>query len=872
MVNMVIVQPPLWIKIVASTLLILAAAWSIAFIAVDRNYSESIKSSEQRALNKSQIFAEYALSTIKRVDQIARESVRALEHDSAYFVSFVAAQLTTIQDIAFQISVIDKNGILLFANRDFSTVRIDLSNREHFRVHQESPDADRLFISRPLVGKTSGKWSIQFSRPIFKDNRFDGVLVVSVDPGQFGQFGQDLNLGSNGIAGIIRDTGEIMARFPVSDTHYGELLPGPRPFLIPDAPKTGVFTLVTTTDNVERIFGFTRLPAYGVTALVGESKAKALATHDTFMQLVLSVGLVLTLFTVTAAVLLFRWITEKRRQVDSMRVFASVYSNSSEAMMLVDSENVIFSVNRAFTALTGYDAGEVIGQSPRVLTSGAQDQEFWREFWQVLTTTGQWRGDVRNRRKDGTTAIDDLRIDTAHISPGSRPIRIAAFCDVTTEKASQQEIFQLANFDALTGLPNRRAFLDTFEHEITRAERSGAIVALMFLDIDHFKNINDTLGHFIGDLLLIEVSSRLRKTLRQIDTIARMGGDEFTVILSELSSAHDIEHICQKILSELTVPFRVEDHSLYVSASIGIAMYPGDCVEVESLLKSADQAMYASKQSGRNRYTFYSQTLQKETSRRMQLAIDLHLALIENQLGVYFQPIVEVSSGRVCKAEALIRWQHPTLGLLMPDEFIPYAKEVGLIRQIDQWVLGQVTTRLRAWPENVRKDFQISLNKSAIEFSSADDIIQAIETCHGLNDNIMIEITERVLTDATLGTTTNVMKLHEAGFAIALDDFGTGYSSLSHLARYPISYLKIDQIFVSKLLRSKSETKEAALCESMVLLAHKLDIKVFAEGVETQEQSDWLASIGCDYVQGYLYYRPMTADEFERIVFSPNAI
>ena len=861
-------RPPLWIKIAVSTLLILVAVWIVAFGAIDRNYSESIKSSEQRALNKSQIFAEYALSTIKRVDQIARESRLALEHDSAYFASFVEAQLTEIQDIAFQISVIDKNGILVFANRDFSTVVIDLSDREHFRVHQESPDADNLFISRPVVGKASGKWSIQFSRPIFRDKRFDGVLVVSVDPEQFGAFGKDLGLGANGVASIIRDTGERMARFPIDAKFYGQSLPDGLAFFAPNGPTSGNFSLVSTTDAAERIYGYTRLPNYGVTAAVGETKAKALARYKTFRQLVLSIGLILTVFTIVAAVFLFRRIINKRRQDDSMRVFASVYNHSSEAMMLIDSESLIFSVNTAFTALTGYGQDEVVRKSPYVLTSGAQDQDFWREFWQVLNATGQWRGEVPNRRKDGTTAIDDVRIDTIHFGHGSKPIRIIAFRDVTAEKASQEKIWQLAHYDALTGLANRRSFLQIFEQELTRAKRTGDTFALIFLDIDHFKNINDTLGHSVGDSLLIAVASRLRKALRQVDTIARMGGDEFTIILSEFSSVHDVENVCQKILNGLAAPIHVADKALYVTASIGIAIYPDDCVDVEAMLISADMAMYVSKQRGRNRYTFFSNTMQQETSRRLQLINDLRIALTENQLVVYYQPIVELSSRRIRKAEALVRWQHPTLGLLMPAEFIPYANEVGLIQQIDQWVLEQVITRLRAWPESVRQDFQISLNKSAIEFRSADNIDKTIETCQGLSSNVVVEITERVLMDDAPNTTTNVMKLREAGFAIALDDFGTGYSSMSYIARYPVSYLKIDQVFVSALLRSESQTKEAALCESMVLLAHKLGIKVIAEGVETQEQCDWLASIGCDYAQGYLYYRPMTVDAFEKIVLT----
>ena len=734
------------IKIAAGTIMMLVAVWIVVFVVIERNYSDSVKLSEQRVLGKSQIFAQYTVSTIKRVDQIVREARLVLEVDPRYFNRFVEQQTTLNDDIAFQISVIDRNGILLSASTDPAVGRVDLSAREHFRVHQESGNADRLFISRPVVGKVSKKSSIQFTRPIFRDNRFDGVLVVSVDPEQFGMFGQDLELGPEGVASIVRDTGERMARYPLSQERYGEMLPGTLPFFAPNSPKSGFVSIRAAVDGVERIYGYTRLPDDGLTVLVGESREYALAQYLSFKRLVLLTGLLATIFVAVIMVLVFRWAAERARRM---------------------------------------------------------------------------------------------------------------------------EVWQHANIDVLTGLPNRRAFLDQLDHEIARAGRTGSIIALLFLDIDHFKNINDTLGHSVGDALLAAVSSRLKNALRQIDTIARMGGDEFTIILSELSQAHDAEQVCKKILGELAVPVYVGERTLHVTTSIGVAFYPDDCADGEAMLKSADQAMYVSKQCGRNRYTLFSSAMQESTSRRMRLTNDQHRAISADQLVVYYQPIVELSTGRVRKAEALIRWQHPDLGLLLPAEFIPYAKEIGFIQQIDQWVTAQVTTRLRAWPESLRRDFKICVNKSAIEFHSADDILKTIETCRGLEGNIVVEITERVLMDDTPGTVANVMKVHAAGIELSLDDFGTGYSSLSYIARFPATYLKIDQAFVAKLHRSNA--REGVLCESIILLAHKLGIKVIAEGVETQQQSDWLASIGCDYVQGYLYYRPTTADALEKIIFPPTA-
>ena len=725
------------IKIAAGTIMMLVAVWLVVFVVIDRTYADSVRLSQQRVLGKSQIFAQYTLSTIKRVDQIVREARLVLEVDPRYFDRFVKQQTTLNDDIAFQISVIDRNGMLLSASTDPTVGRVD---------HQEAGDTDRLFISRPVVGKVSRKASIQFTRPIFKDDHFNGVMVVSVDPEQFGTFGKDLELGPDGVASIVRDTGERMARFPLSEERYGEMLPGSLPIFSPNPPKSGTFSTRAVVDGVERIYGYTRLPDDGLSVLVGESRDYALAQYAAFKRLVLATGLLATIFVAVIMMLVFRWATERARR-----------------------------------------------------------REVWRH----------------------------------------------------------------ANIDVLTGLPNRRAFLDQLDHEIARAERTGSVIALLFLDIDHFKNINDTLGHSVGDALLTAVSSRLRNALRHVDTIARMGGDEFTIILSELSHAHDAEYVCKKILSELAAPVYLESQELHVTASIGVAICPDDCRDSEAMLKSADQAMYVSKQSGRNRYTFFSGTMQETTSRRVRLTNDLHRAIPEGQLVVYYQPIVELSTGRVRKAEALVRWQHPALGLLLPAEFLTYAKEIGLMQQIDQWVLKQVTERLKGWPDWLRKDFQISVNKSAVEFHSAQDILKTVQACQGLTGNIVVEITERVLMDDTPGTATNVMKMHESGIELSLDDFGTGYSSLSYIARFPATYLKIDQAFVAKLLRPNA--REAVLCESIVLLAHKLGIRVVAEGVEAQQQGEWLASIGCDYVQGYQYYRPMTADALEGIVLAPAA-
>ena len=850
------------LKLAIGTIFILFILWFLAFITIGNIYSQSFKLAQQRTISKSQIFAEHTVSTIKRMDQILREARTVWQEDPSRFARFIEQQYKIIEDITFQIAVINQDGILVFSNLTPSADKVDLSMREHFRVHQETQGADNLFISPPVVGKISKKWAIQFTRPLFKDNHFNGVLVASVDPPHFSSIGKSLNLADQDVLLMTRATGEHMAKFPTDETLYDQVLPDTLALLQPQAPLSGNFKVENAADGLERIYGYTRLPAYGLNMLVGESLDSAFETYQTDKALVVAIGLVLSFFPLTTAVFLFVKVTEKRQHDEAMRIAAMVYKNSGEAMMLTDSKNTIFSINPSFTSLTGYRMDEVIGKSPQVLSSGTHDMSFWRVFWNELITTNQWRGELRNRRKNGDLCIESLTIDTIYSEYSDSFIRVTVFRDVTQEKAIQEKIWHDANYDVLTGLPNRRSFLEKLDQEMKRVDRNGEIFALIFMDIDHFKTVNDTFGHTVGDELLLCVASRLRKNLRQVDTIARMGGDEYTMILSGLSHVQDIESICSNLLRELAVQVQLKDHSIYITVSMGIAIYPQDGFDSESMLKCADQAMYVSKRRGRNQSTFFLKSMQEETSKRMHLTNDLHLALSDDQLVVFYQPIINLSTGRICKAEALVRWQHPTLGLLGPSYFIPYAEEVGLIGKIDHWVMQQVTTQLRNWSDCLGKDLQVSVNKSGMEFRSQDAMRQVIETCLCVADQVVIEVTEGVLIDDTPININNMMKLHESGLALALDDFGVGYSSLSYVARFPFTYIKIDQTFVSKLIHF--EQREVTLLESIILLAHKLGIKVIAEGVETKEQSDWLVKTGCDYGQGYFYGYPMTAEVFEK--------
>ena len=441
---------------------------------------------------------------------------------------------------------------------------------------------------------------------------------------------------------------------------------------------------------------------------------------------------------------------------------------------------------------------------------------------------------------------------------------IGTHTDITSRKHSEALVWQQANFDALTGLPNRRMLRDRLEQDIKKSRRESLQLAILFIDLDHFKEVNDTLGHNKGDLLLIEAARRIRACVRESDTVARMGGDEFTVVLPELQDAGSLERIIEGILSAMGALFQLGNEQVFVSASIGITMYPEDATEVESLFKNADQALYVAKAAGRNRFSFFTPALQHAAQTRVRLTGDLRTGLAQAQFLLAYQPIVELRTGAIYKAEALIRWLHPTHGLISPAVFIPIAETSGLITEIGNWVFLNAASQAKDWRKSLHPNFQISINKSPVQFHRDGatcrqwlDHLQAL----GLpGAGIAVEITEGLLLDANLGVSPQLRELHDAGIQVSLDDFGTGYSSLSYLQKFEIDYIKIDQSFVRHLIPGSTNL---ALCKAIIVMAHELGMKVIAEGIETPGQRDLLAAAGCDFGQGYLFARPMPAKDFE---------
>ena len=475
----------------------------------------------------------------------------------------------------------------------------------------------------------------------------------------------------------------------------------------------------------------------------------------------------------------------------------------------------------------------------------------------------------RKRCKDGSwkwiqTHGMVVARDAAHA-----PLRvIGTYLDISERRQAEETIQRQANFDPLTQLPNRRLFLDRLGQEIIKARRADLSLALLLVDLDEFKEVNDTLGHDVGDTLLQETARRIRSCIRDTDTVARLGGDEFTVILTELSGRTHIEDIAQKIIGKLAEPFHLCDEVAYVTASIGITLFPSDANDIDTLMKHADQAMYAAKKHGRNRFFYFTASLQEAAQARLKLSRDLREAVADSQLIVLFQPIVELSSGRIHKAEALLRWQHPARGLVNPMTFIPLAEETGLINEIGDWVFRESAQRAKDWSRAFGSDLQISVNMSPVQFRADGRAHTAAWLGHlqdiGLSGaNIIIEITESLLLHAQADVTEQLLAFRSAGIQIAIDDFGTGYSTLSYLKQFPIDYLKIDRAFVRDI---ETDANDMALSRAIIVMAHELGMKVIAEGVETAGQRSLLAAAGCDYAQGNLYKMPLSPDAFELLL------
>ena len=562
-------------------------------------------------------------------------------------------------------------------------------------------------------------------------------------------------------------------------------------------------------------------------------------------------------------IVVLRDISQKKTYEKALHLASLVYNNSSEGMTITDPNGIIYDVNPAFCTTTQYSKEEVIGKTSHILSSGKHTKEFYQKMWAELKNTGRWQGEIVNRKKNGDIYTEWLKIDTVYDEKNIPTRRVAIFTDITEKKQADETIWRQTHFDHLTSLPNRLELKERLNQRFLNIGTPDNQLVVMLLDIDHFKDINDTLGHHYGDNLLKLVSQRIVQSAKNAEFVARIGGDEFVIVFSHIKSTRHINQIASNILLSLSSALHLENEELFISASIGIACAPNDGENTEQLLKAADQAMYKAKSNGRNCFEFFSADMREYAHARMVLLKDLRSAIELEQFELFYQPIVALNDLHIHKAEALIRWQHPEKGLISPIAFIPLAEETRQINAIGQFVFAQALQTLNDIKTLTDDTFQISVNVSPVQLSTPesgiDEWYDMLKAAKLPASSIVAEITEGLMVNPEALTQRRLKEIVKSGMQLALDDFGTGYSSLAYLQEMDTDYLKIDKRFVDNI---QVGSQELALCEAIIVMAHQLGLKVIAEGIETKLQMQLLLEAGCDYGQGYLFSRPLNKSSF----------
>lgn len=558
-------------------------------------------------------------------------------------------------------------------------------------------------------------------------------------------------------------------------------------------------------------------------------------------------------------------ITERRQNEDRLKQAAAVFGNTSEGVMITDAQGVIQMVNSAFCKLTGYSEEEITGVPSSMLQSGRHDEAFYDQMWHSITETGNWQGEIWNRRKDGSTYPELLSISAIYDNHHRISHYVGVFADISRLKESEQKLSYLAHHDMLTGLPNRLMFQARLTHALDISQRQNKQLALLLLDLDRFKDVNDSFGHAAGDELLQQVAAMLKERLRQVDTVCRMGGDEFAIILENVHSEEDAGMLADEIIALLSRTWNLSNGcEATIGASVGISLYPSQSSDAESLLQHADAALYQAKGEGRGLFRYFSEELTFGARKRLELEARLLRALQNDELEVYYQPQIELSSGRVTGAEALVRWIDPERGVITPQEFILLAEQTGIIKEISAVVLRKSCAQLKAWLQQGIEPIHVAVNLSAVQLrhSNIKEVIaEVLEESQLPACYLELEITESALMEREQESIDQLNELRALGVSIAIDDFGTGYSSLAYLKKFPIDVLKIDKSFVADIPHDKDDM---VIASTIVAMGHSLGLKVVAEGVETEAQLTFLQSKDCHLYQGYLCSPPLPSNQFAK--------
>ncbi len=849
--------------------IIIAMLWiGITFKYFERVHSDQFEA-ERTNENFAMVFEENVLRSLSEVDKAVlylRHSVETRKDTTDY--NTIIRTTDVLSEIIVQVAIVDDKGIIRASSAGPQpTPPIDVSDREHIRVHMHSTE-DKLFISKPLVGRASGQWSVQLTRRFNnRDGSFGGVIVASLNPLHFTAFYNKIDLGSVasiamiGSDGVVRSSGgSATGRFAL-----GQNLTGTSLFKRIQEGKDTVFEYTDAPKDGTLLMALRKVRGYPIWVSVGVRKHDVLQPSWVSLQSNVLVGAILTLIILAAMEQILRSEAGAKQKAEQLKL---TLEHMNQGIMLVTKEREIPIINKR--------CGELLGLPQELIEHPPDYDELSRH---------QINDDVDPSPpldfatvEDGSDAAggecgvsERVRADGAVIEVHSTPLPdgsfVQTFTDITKRRQAEAHIARLASEDPLTGLPNRRVFRSAIDRLSGNDNGSGddsrnEDFAVLFLDLDRFKVINDTLGHRIGDMLLIEVAQRLKQSLRPEDILARLGGDEFAVILPSYESRATLERVAGGIVDAIGHPYEIDGHRIRSTVSIGIAIGPRDGKNADDLLMAADLALYAVKSSGRGTYRFYEHAMNEDVKERRQIEIDLREAIEQNLLHLEYQPVIDLRRNTISGFEALARWQHPTRGSISPAVFIPIAEDGGLILPLGEWALREACSQAVRWPS----DLKIAVNLSPVQFSmpNLSDMIVHILAETGLTaSRLVLEITERLFISDIEKTLATLHRLKEIGVCIAMDDFGTGYSSLSSLRSFPFDKIKIDRTFVSDL---GENAENSVIVQAIIIIAGALGMTTVAEGVETASQQRLLTALGCEEVQGFLYSRAVPIEKVPELI------